>query len=75
MADEPEVPTLYIVVCTRYHVAVGPYTTPEQAVDVATVRTAESPTRCTYVPVMLNLPPEAVMRERPLPERGTRGYL
>jgi hypothetical protein len=44
---------LWVVVCTEYHIALGPFVDPEAALDVAKRMTSAEGSRCVYVPVRL----------------------
>ena len=57
LVTEPNMPKLYVVVCTDLHVAFGPYADPQEALFKASRLT--SVTECTYAPVLLQLDQES----------------
>ena len=71
MNEDQTQPTLYVVVCTKMHGALGPFASAKLALKVARDETANS--ACVYVPVPLLLGPDAKI-ERVDQETGGRGH-
>ncbi len=64
---------LFVVVCTRYHKAIGVYLNPREALEVAQRMTAEDK-ECEYVPLPFMVESGELTRT-PIQEPNPRGYL
>lgn len=80
MAKSTELPAVFIVVCVKLHSAMGPYPTPEIALDIAKRLNADPTHKCDYVPVPLVLDAEyahtaPITDTPPTNRKGHHGYL
>lgn len=81
-SDIPPTPedltTLYVVVCTSFHTAIGPYADPSAALDAARELNSRKD-GCKYLPVPLPVPGASVQVQGAAPTDPTEyrpgGYL
>ena len=67
-------PTIYVVVCSEFHGAYGPFLRPDMAAQYARRLTDESQTGCVYIPVEVKFPPGFARPDaRPVDNVDSRG--